>query len=104
MHRRAGSAWLTRFVVSLVALFTLGGSPTALASNEEPVDRPPVTVSEFIPDQTNLSDCVGLVEKPGCGSEARGGAGQTAVFIALVLGLGLVIWRISVGVRANRAR
>lgn len=94
--------WLTRFVVAVVALFALGGAQPAVAGNEEPPVRPPVTVSDFIPEDANLSDCVGLVQRPGCGSEARGGAGQTGVFIALAFGLGIIIWRISVGVRANR--
>lgn len=93
---------LTRFVVALVALFALGGAQPAVAGNEEPPVRPPITVSDFIPEETNLSDCVGLVEKPGCGSKARGGWGQTGVFIALAAGLGIIGWRISVGVRANR--
>ena len=61
-----------------------------------------VTVSDFIPDERNLSDCVGLVEKPGCGSEARGGWGQAAVFGFLAAAIGttvagwanvLLLWR-----------
>lgn len=94
--------WLARFVVALVAMLTIGAAPAASASSDDPPERPPITVSDFIPEETNLSDCVGLVEKPGCGSEARGGWGQTAVFVALAAGLGIIIWRISVGVRANR--
>lgn len=74
------------------------GSAT-LASTDE---RPPVTVSDFFPEDNNLSDCLGLVEKPGCGSEARGGWGQTLVFVFLALGLAFILWRVSVGVRANR--
>lgn len=89
-------------MAALVALFALCGAQPAIAGNEEPPVRPPITVSDFIPEDANLSDCVGLVERPGCGSEARGGIGQTGVFIALAIGLGIIIWRISVGVRANR--
>ena len=61
------------------------------------------TVSDFYPEDNNLSDCLGLVERPGCGSEARGGWRQTAVFVALAAGMGVIFWRVSVGVRRNRA-
>ena len=69
---------------------------------ESAADRPVPTVTDFYPEDNNLSDCVGLVEQPGCGSEARGGSGQTLVLVALVLGLGFIFWRISAGLRANR--
>jgi hypothetical protein len=59
-------------------------------------------VSDFYPEDNNLSDCLGLVERPGCGSESRGGWRQTAVFVILALGMALIFWRISVGVRRNR--
>ena len=75
---------------------------TAVAAGGDPGAPPPVTVSDFYPEENNLSDCVGLVERPGCGSEERGGAGQTIVFVLLVIGLGIIFWRITVGVRRNR--
>jgi hypothetical protein len=80
--------------------YVSAAAPAALASTTE---APPVTVSDFFPEDNNLSDCLGLVEKPGCGSESRGGLGQILVFVFLALGLGIILWRISVGVRANRA-
>ncbi len=86
--------WLTLFAPSgLTAATGVDDAPPA------PVD----TVTEFFPENANLSDCVGLVERPGCGSEARGGWGQTLVFVALAGGLGIIFWRVSRGVRANRA-
>lgn len=66
---------------------------------------PPVTIAdEFFPESANFSDCVGLVERPGCGAEGRGGWRQALVFVALVAGLALVFWRISIGIRRNRSR
>ena len=101
---------VTRFLAAIafvgaVVAFSLAGGPTgpADAGTEPPIDRPPVTVSEFLPQDANLSDCIGLVEKPGCGSEARGGWPQFAIFGAIVVGLGIIIWRITSGLRANRA-
>ena len=64
---------------------------------------PPVTNNDFIPTEQNLSDCIGAVEKPNCGSESKGGWRMYLVFAALVLGMGVVGWRIAVGVRARDA-
>ncbi len=75
--------------------------PTTTAPVPEP-SLPPIADNEFLPDDANLSDCVGFVERPGCGSEARGGLQQTLIFVALAAGLALIFWRVSVGVRRNR--
>ncbi len=79
------------------------GGPIDEEIDPDAPPRPPPTVSDFFPEDANLSDCLGLVERPGCGSEARGGWRQTLVFVALAAGLALVFWRVSVGVRRNRA-
>lgn len=96
--------------LTVVALAVGGAGPTdAVARAAAPVTTtdetvaPPNTVTEFYPESANLSDCVGLVEKPGCGSDSRGGWRQTAVFVVLFAGLGVVLWRVSLGIRANRA-
>lgn len=80
---------------------TASAAALATPSDDVPI-APSGTVSEFYPESANLSDCVGLVEQPGCGSEARGGWRQTAVFVALFAGLGVILWRVSRGIRANR--
>jgi len=111
MERRGMTRFGIAFVLTLLAsLVLLGSSTSTLAWLPEmavPVDtvpdRPPVTVSEFFPDEQNLSDCLGLVERPGCGSEARGGWRQTVVFGVIIVGLGLIFWRISRGIKANRS-
>ena len=72
--------------------------PTA----EEPDSRPPAT-SDFYPETENISTCVGFAERPGCGSKERGGWRQSLVFAVVLGGLGIIGWRISVGVRKNRA-
>ncbi len=78
-------------------------SAAALSTPSDDVpDAPSGTVSEFFPESANLSDCVGLVEQPGCGSEARGGWHKTAVFVALFAGLGVILWRVSRGISSNR--
>ena len=79
-----------------------GTTPDGSTPDDTVPERPPATVSEFYPEDNNLTDCVGLVEQPGCGSDARGGSGQTAVFVAVMAGFGVIVWRIVVGLRRNR--
>ena len=109
MHRRGtvriGTALVAAGAAFLIALLgsVVLASPYsfALAASAEPA--PPVTISDFYPEDSNLSDCVGLVERPGCGSEERGGWRQAAVFVVLAAGMALIFWRISVGIRRNRS-
>jgi hypothetical protein len=115
MERRGMTRFGIAFVLTLLASLALllgpaSASAESLASLPEMAvpddtvpDRPPVTVSEFFPEDQNLSDCLGLVERPGCGSEARGGWRQTVVFGVIIVGLGLIFWRISRGIKANRS-
>lgn len=102
----------TLLVVLLLPLATSGLTGSAsVASASAPVpatpaddgpDAPPNTITDFYPESSNLSDCVGLVEKPGCGSGSRGGWRQTVVFVVLFAGLGVILWRVSRGIKANR--
>jgi hypothetical protein len=66
-------------------------------------DPPPDTANEFLPEERNLSDCVGVLEKPGCGSEERGGVMLNLVFLVVIAGMSFIFWRIIVGVRKNRS-
>ncbi|MFK7919761.1 MAG: hypothetical protein AB8G14_16920 [Ilumatobacter sp.] len=116
MHRR-GTVPIGTFLIAIVIAaltVTFGASlpvaatapedvppPTVIDTDDPGVPRP--TVSDFFPENNNLSDCIGLVERPGCGSESRGGLGQALVFLALAIGLGVIFWRVSRGVRANRS-
>lgn len=81
-----------------VPLATAGALPTAGA------EEPPVTVNEFLPEERNLGDCVGALERPGCGSEARGGWRQTLVFVAVAGGLALVLGRVAWATRRRSER
>jgi len=58
--------------------------------------------NDFLPDK-NLGDCVNTNEQPNCGSAAKGTKGMYFTFAALILGLGFVMWRISLSVRARDA-
>jgi hypothetical protein len=85
-------------VLLSVGLFV--GAPVAAAgTGTDQGEPPPVTVNEFFPTDRSLGDCLSALPRPGCGSEARGGMHQTAVFGVMVLGLGVIGTRIVVGIR-----
>ena len=104
-----------RLLLGIVALtmgaaVTTGGAPalgvpaivpptTTLAP---PATPPPVTINEFLPEERGLGDCISALPRPGCGSEARGGWRQTVVFLVIVAGLGVILWRIIAGARKAR--
>jgi hypothetical protein len=74
-------------------------STTVLNGNVDASGNGPQTTdNSFIPDR-NVSDCVGTNERPNCGSTSKGGVGMWLTFGALILGVGFVMWRISVSVR-----
>ena len=78
-------------------------SPEAQApTTAPPPTAPVVTANEFLPTDRDLSDCVGVLEKPGCGSEERGGTATTVVFIVMLLAMVVIFARIAIGVRQNR--
>jgi hypothetical protein len=97
-------------ILALVVLFGSavgGGAALAASTRVPPSTAPPstapvVTANEFLPTDRDLSDCVGVLEKPGCGSEQRGGTATTVVFIVMLLAMVLIFTRIAIGVRQNR--
>ncbi len=88
--------------MTLVAALALATAPAApvidaaapAGTEPAPLDEPVTTANEFLPDQRDLTDCVGLVERPGCGSESRGGLHQNLVAIAMVSGLAVIFGRV----------
>lgn len=57
--------------------------------------------NSFIPEGQNLSDCVGTLPQPNCGGPDRGTRGAYLTMFALVLGVGFIAWRVSIGIRAR---
>ena len=95
---------ITVLAISAIALSVLvpgtGGDVVAAGSEPNPTP-PPSTFNVFYPEERPLTDCLGALQRPNCGSEARGGWAQAAVFGALVLGLGFIGWRVIRNVRRN---
>lgn len=97
------SAALLTLLVLLIALLAALSGPTVRADNvAEPDPGPPTTVNDFFPETENVSDCIGVLERPGCGSEARGGWRQSLLFVVTVGGLAVIFGRIAYSVRRNR--
>lgn len=84
-------------------------TPPAPTQDQEPPTTPSddtvptVTVNEFLPTDRDLSECLSALPRPGCGSEARGGWRQTAIFVAMLGGLAFIAWRIIASSRRARA-
>jgi hypothetical protein len=107
VNRRSAS-WIVRILVAVAAL-SLPGAPSASAAPPDPVpvasdDVTVDTANPFVPEDVDLTTCVGTLQRPGCGSESRGGWHQNLVAIAMVGGLLLVFGRIAWGVRRSQKR
>ena len=57
--------------------------------------------NEFLPERANVSDCVGTVERPNCGSESKGGWRMYLTFGVLIAGMSFIGWRVARSVRAR---
>ncbi len=111
--KKFSRAWACATLVPVVIVTVLAGcsgpnpfqaakaaSSTTVASGNGADNGTPTQATDnaFIPDR-NVSDCVGTNERPNCGSTKKGGLGMWLTFGALILGVGFVMWRISVSVR-----
>jgi hypothetical protein len=92
---------LLAMVIAMLALGSVAAACTPIADRDQQAARAQgeAANSEFIPESKELSECVGLVERPGCGSEGRGGWPMYLAFAVMVGGLAFVGWRIARGVR-----
>ena len=110
MNRRSGP-WFVRILFALALVAGPFAPQVASASSPDPT-VPPTTVptdeivideaNPFLPETRDLTDCIGTLQRPGCGSEARGGWHQNAVAIVMIGGLALVFGRIAWGVRRGQ--
>jgi len=71
---------------------------TAAATNDPNLTPNSLADNVYLPNR-NLSDCVGTLERPDCGSPQKGGKGMYMTFAVLILGLGFVMWRVAMSVR-----
>jgi hypothetical protein len=98
---------MIRLMATLLAVLAFGSvaaACTPIADRDQPKARAQgeAANNEFIPESKELSDCVGLVERPGCGSEGRGGWQMFLAFGVMIAGLVFIGWRVARGVRGVR--
>lgn len=99
------ASWFVRILLTVTAVAVLA-SPGSATAADDPVGTDVSTeeANPFLPDERDLTDCVGLVERPGCGNESRGGLHQALVAVAMVGGLLIVFGRIAWSVRRGQQR
>ena len=112
MSVRRTAAGLLLAVVAAVLVLVAPRPAAARPDDPEPpsttvsaaVGGPSTTVFEndFIPEDRDLTECISALPRPGCGSEARGGWRQTLVFLAIVVGVAFIAWRIVRSARRKR--
>jgi len=86
---------LAAFALSLLA----AGCSSGATAPTTTVAAAPVVTNDFLPADQNLSDCVGTLELPNCGSSKKSDMRLYLTFAALMGGMGLIGWRIAVGIR-----
>jgi hypothetical protein len=117
VNRRSGP-WIVRILFALALTVGLATpqqapvwaapEPTTTLPTTMPTTTPPrddIVIDEanpFLPENRDLTDCVGMLQRPGCGSEARGGWHQNAVAIVMITGLLIVFGRVAWGVRRSQ--
>ncbi len=117
MNRRSGP-WFVRILFALALVvgplapqIAQAAAPPAEPTSTEPTATPSTDPNDeiiideanpFLPETRDLTDCVGMLQRPGCGSEARGGWHQNLVAIAMVGGLFLVFGRVAWAVRRSQ--
>lgn len=93
------SRLLAGLLACLLVLSVAACTPIADRDQEAAKEQGQAAANEFLPEDKNLSDCVGLVERPGCGSDARGGWQMVLAFAVMAGGLTFIGWRIVRGLR-----
>lgn len=72
-----------------------------MSTDDLDTPRPPTTANDFFPEDRDLTSCIGVLERPGCGSEERGGWRQALILLAVVVGLTVVFGNV---IRSSRKR
>ena len=68
-----------------------------------PTTEVPTVTNDLLPENNDVTNCVGTAESANCGSKARADGHTYLVFLALTGGLAFIGWRIARGVKARDA-
>jgi hypothetical protein len=100
--KRLGRIVLAMTAMTALATVTMTAVPAATTSATPPPSTvAPSVTNDLLPDNNDVTNCVGTVEQANCGSRARADGHTYLVFLALALGLTFIGWRIARGVRAR---
>jgi hypothetical protein len=66
-----------------------------------PSNGAPVATNDLLPENNDVTNCIGTAEPANCGSRARADGHTYLVFLALTVGLAFIGWRIARSVRAR---
>jgi len=91
-------------VVALVIAAMVVVLPSAGAAASTPPTTPngdTVVTNDLLPENNDVTNCIGSAEPANCGSKARADGHTYLVFLALIAGMGFIGWRIARGVRAR---
>jgi hypothetical protein len=88
--------------ICVVGLLLTVLAPSMHAVATAPPSAPPVT-NDLLPENNDVTNCIGTVEQANCGSKARADGHTYLVFLALAAGLTFIGWRIARGVKARDA-
>jgi hypothetical protein len=90
----------------ILGALSLGPRVASVAADNDPppvaTDIPVVTANPFLPEDADLTTCVGTLQRPGCGSSERGGWHQNLVAIVMIGGLLIIFGRVAWGVARHR--
>jgi hypothetical protein len=97
-----------------LSLAVVAGTLTGACSGDNPYEAgqaaqtapASTTVTEenvFLPEDQDVTDCVGTVELPNCGSKEKGGWRMYLLMAVLVAGVAFIAWRVARLVRRRDA-
>lgn len=87
-------------IAAMVIVPSAHAAATAPPTTESSTSGPTAT-NDLLPEQNDIDNCVGTVERANCGSKARADGHTYLVFLALTIGLTFIGWRIAHGVRTR---
>ena len=93
--------WRIVALVFAAMAVLLPSVPAAASTPPTTPNAGPVVTNDLLPENNDVTNCVGTAEPANCGSKARADGHTYLVFLALVLGMGFIGWRIARGVRAR---
>jgi len=80
-----------------IGLAACGSGPAS--PDAQGIDANTPNTNDLIPEDQNLSDCIGTLQRPDCGSSRKADVNMYIAFGVLMLGMSFIGWRIVVGVR-----